>query len=429
MKNKNSWFKVPQFAVVLLTIVSMMCTLNYGASAQSGVRTVTGVVVDNRGEVVPGASVIVVGGDNDAIRGTITDESGKFSLSVTSTDEGFEVTFIGMKAEFVKLTTANTYNVSMEEDTHQLKDVVVTGVFERKANSYTGAVTTVTAEELKLVGNTNVLSSLSIIDPSFMIVENLSAGSNPNALPEIQMRGQSGFDNNEPLFILDGFETTLTTVMDLDMNMVQSVTLLKDATAKAIYGAKAANGVVVIETKRPEAGKLRVSYTGSVDVEAPDLSSYNLTNASEKLQAEQLAGFYTSDNVQTQIRLDNTYTDMLQKIEAGVNTDWMNQPLRVGVGQKHSVYLDGGNGSTTYQANLAYNQVNGVMEESQRKTINGSLSIVYRTDKFMFRNKLSVDDNRSQESPYGTFKQYTKHYAIYYNLSKVSHHFARSSGS
>lgn len=407
MKMQNSWLKVPKCLVALLTIISLMCSLNYGVSAQSGVRTITGVVKDIRGEVIPGASVIVVVEKDQPIRGTATDENGAFKLSVTSMDKAFEVSFVGMETQQVSITSSNEYTVVMDEDSQLLKDVVVTGVFERKANSYTGAVTTVTAEDLQLVGNTNVLQSLSVIDPSFMIVENLSAGSNPNALPEIQMRGQSGFDNNEPLFILDGFETTLTAIMDLDMNMVNSVTLLKDATAKAIYGAKAANGVVVVETKRPEKGKLRVSYTGSVDVETPDLSSYNLTNAEEKLQAEKLAGFYTSENAWTQINLDQTYTKMLQKVEAGVNTDWMAQPLRNGVGQKHSVYLDGGDGATTYQANIAYNQVNGVMDESYRKTINGSLSIVYRTDKFMFRNKLSVDDNRTQESPYGTFSQYT----------------------
>lgn len=407
MKMQNFLVRVPRYMMALITVISLMCSLNYGASAQSGVRTITGVVKDSRGEVIPGASVIVVVEKDQPIRGTATNQNGEFSLSVSQYDKAFEVSYVGLETQQIAITSANSYIIQMEEDAQQLKDVVVTGVFERKANSYTGAVTTVTAEDLQLVGNTNVLQSLSVIDPSFMVVENLSAGSNPNALPEIQMRGQSGFDNNEPLFILDGFETTLTAIMDLDMNMVQSVTLLKDATAKAIYGAKAANGVVVVETKRPEKGKLRVSYTGSVDVETPDLSSYNLTNAEEKLQAEKLAGFYDSENAMTQISLDQTYTNMLQKIEAGVNTDWMAQPLRTGVGQKHSVYLDGGDGATTYQANLAYNQVNGVMDESFRKTINGSLSIVYRTDKFMFRNKLSVDDNRTQESPYGTFAQYT----------------------
>ena len=108
--------------------------------------------------------------------------------------------------------------------------------------------------------------SLKSLDPSFLQIENLGAGSNPNALPDFQMRGSSTVADvqgeyassaNQPLFILDGFESELTKIMDLDMNLVQSVTLLKDATAKAIYGAKAANGVIVIETRRPESGRIR----------------------------------------------------------------------------------------------------------------------------------------------------------------------------
>ena len=139
------------------------------------------------------------------------------------------------------------------------------------------------------------------------------------------MRGQTGFaevaseyqeNPNQPLFILDGFETTLTKILDLDMNLVESVTLLKDATAKAIYGAKAANGVVVIETKQPEKGKMRITYTGSLDVEAPDLSSYDLCNAREKLQAEYLAGFYTTESATDQMALDQKYSDMVRRIEA-----------------------------------------------------------------------------------------------------------------
>lgn len=125
------------------------------------------------------------------------------------------------------------------------------------------------------------------------------------------------------------------------MNLVASVTLLKDAAAKAIYGAKAANGVVVIETVRPQEGRLRVSYTGSADITVPDLTSYNLCNASEKLQAEVLAGKYTANNPAEQARLDAVYNELYNEVARGVDTYWLSQPLRTGVGQKHSLYIDG----------------------------------------------------------------------------------------
>ena len=120
-----------------------------------------------------------------------------------------------------------------------------------------------------MVGNKNILESLRTLDPAFNIIENNQYGSDPNRLPDIEIRGKSsivgfkeqfGQDPNQPLFILDGFETTLATIMDLSLDRVASVTILKDAASTAIYGSKAANGVVVVETKSPERGRLRLSY-------------------------------------------------------------------------------------------------------------------------------------------------------------------------
>lgn len=126
-------------------------------------------------------------------------------------------------------------------------------------------------------------------------MDNALSGSNPNKMPDVEIRGKSsvaglkeeyGSDPNQPLFILDGFETTLETVMNLNMNRVASVTLLKDAASTAIYGSKAANGVVVIETKAPVKGKLQISYKGDYSLDFADLSDYNLMNSREKLEFE-----------------------------------------------------------------------------------------------------------------------------------------------
>ena len=110
------------------------------------------------------------------------------------------------------------------------------------------------------------------------------------------LRDELDADPNQPLFILDGFESTLAAINDLDINRVASITILKDAASTAIYGSKAANGVIVVETVKPEAGKLQVSYTGNMNLSIPDLSSYNLMNAREKLEFERLAGRYEPVN-------------------------------------------------------------------------------------------------------------------------------------
>ena len=143
---------------------------------------------------------------------------------------------------------------------------------------------------------------------------------------------------------------------DLDMNRVQSVTILKDAAAKAIYGSKAGNGVIVVETVRPKSGELKVYYTGDLNIEAPDLTGYNLMNAQEKLDFEVERGMYDNafnltDLQELQDRL-KLYRD---NIARGVDTYWLSQPLRTGIGQKHSLTLEGGDDRMRYQAGVSYN--------------------------------------------------------------------------
>lgn len=385
---------------------------------QTGNRDITGIVTDDLGEPLPGATVTNVQqkGERETFI-AITDMNGHFKLTLSRDVRQVEVSYIGFIPKVVNLTNASSYEVQLKQESNAIDEVVVTGAFERKANTYTGAVTTVKGEDLKKVGNANVLQSLKNIDPSFVQIENLGAGSNPNATPDYQMRGSSSISQvqgqyasnaNQPLFILDGFETTLTKILDLDMNQVESVTTLKDATAKAIYGSKAANGVVVIETIKPESGRLRVTYTGSMSLEVPDLTSYNLTNAEEKLETEMMAGIFTSENAQTQITLNQTYTSKLREILAGVNTDWLAQPVRNGFGHKHSLYLEGGDKAMQYGVNLSYNRIGGAMKGSDRSILSGGVTLSYRIKNFQFRDKLSIDYNDSHNSPYGTFSTYAR---------------------
>lgn len=383
------------------------------AQPQTKEITIRGKVSDKTRQPLPGATVLIKG----TSFGAATDANGEYRLTFPEQEDVvFIFSFIGMKSRELAYAGQTELNVTLEEEELEVDEVVVTGMFTRKANTYTGSVVSIKSEELKRVGNANLINSLKSLDPSFMVVENLQAGSNPNALPDIQMRGQTGLSNigneyqhsaNQPLFILDGFETTLTKILDLDMNMVESVTLLKDATAKAMYGSKAANGVVVIELIRPAKGQMKINYTGSLDIQAPDLASYDLLNASEKIQAEINAGFYTSDNAQTQINLNQMLTELRRQVEAGVDTYWLSKPLRVGTGHKHSLYLEGGDDHMLYGVDLSYQGVTGVMKGSDRKTVSGGVTLSYRKENLIFRNKLSVDGNQSEDSPYGSFALYT----------------------
>lgn len=382
--------------------------------------TLSGKVIDKDKNPLPGVSVFIKG----TTVGVATDVGGDFKIDLPGSEHLTLVfSFVGMKQKEVKVTDTKPLTVVLEEDVAEMDEVVVNGIFTRSSNSFTGSVITVSKEKLLQVSNQNVFQSLKNLDPSLMIFDNMEFGSDPNKMPKMQLRGTSSFDlgstggvdlkgtygsdPNEPLFILDGFEATSQKIMDLDMNRIESLTILKDASAKAIYGSKAANGVIVIETKKTTDGQLRVSYTGSVDISVPDLSSYDLVNAAEKLEIEKAARIY-APTVNNPTGLPEKYNRILSAVLAGVNTDWLAKPLRTGVGNKHAVSVELGSESLRVIADLSYNKIRGVMKGSERTNTAGSIMLSYRHKKFNFRNILNVTSNVSDDSPYGSFSEYAK---------------------
>ena len=378
--------------------------------------TLSGTVRDKDGQTLPGVSVVIKG----TSLGGATDIDGKYRFTVPLAKDMILIfSFVGMETKEVVYKGESTLDVTLDSDITEMAEVVVTGIFTRKADSYTGAVTTIKKEELQRVGKQNVLQSLKNIDPSYQVLENNEFGSDPNKVPDIQMRGASNFSDmkdkyqtnpNQPLFIVDGFEQSIEKVMDMDMNRVASITLLKDATAKALYGSKGATGVVVIETVTPEAGKMRVSYSGNLSIQAPDLGSYDLANAAEKLEIEKRAGVYTDKlgRPDVQQQYDEKYNEYYKEILRGVDTYWLEKPLRVGVGHKHSLNFEGGDDIIRYSIDFSYNKVAGVMKGSDREVISGGFNFQYRYGKFIFRDQLSVTFNKADESPYGAFSEYAK---------------------
>lgn len=377
-----------------------------------------GSVKDKDGMPLPGVTVLLKG----TTIGTATDQDGKYNMEIPKTGKIVLIySFIGMETKEVAWKGENTLDVVLEEEAASLDEVVVTGYFQRKSESFTGSASTYRSKELKMVGKQNVLQSLKTLDPAFNIKESLEFGSDPNRMPNMEIRGKTSVvgleqeyaqDPNQPLFILDGFETSLESVVDLNMERVESITLLKDAASTAIYGSRAANGVVVIETKRPEPGELRVSYTGDFSVTMPDLTVYNLMNASEKLQFEQLAGVYSLregivPNPETQWQLDELYNYRKHKVESGVNSYWLSEPVRTGFVHKHNLYLEGGDQSMRYGIGVSYGGTQGVMLESSRDVFSGNVDLIYRKGKISFTNKLTLDYIKTSD-PDVDFEQYAK---------------------
>jgi len=397
------------------------------------INKILGRVVDIGGKPLPGVNITT---DNPDIYGT-TDTNGDFDINISSGKIVNNVffSFIGLK----KLAVAfkgSRLKVIMENDSKDLDEVVVTGLVTHDAKSFTGDASVYKGEDLKTVGRQNIIKSLSLLDPSVSIVENSVMGSDPNTLPQIRFRGESSFqgfenidksglvsDPNQPLFILDGYQTTLATILDMDMNRVESVTVLKDAAAGAIYGSRAANGVIVVKTIQPKEGQLKISYGLNMDISLPDLSSYNLLTAKENLELYNKLGMYRADDG----TLQPAYNQIARWVAQGVNTDWLSQPVQNSIGYKHSLNLSGGDQRMRYSTDLNYSNNQGVMKGSYRDNYGLSTQLSYNlNDKLFVSNRLSIGQTNSKESPYGSFTQYTtinSFYPIYDKNGKLNKYY------
>ncbi len=395
---------------------------------QQEVIKVSGKVISKSKEPLPGVTVQLKG----YTIGTSTNERGEYTLSFPKMDKPVILlfSFVGMKDIEVSYTGQKTISVTMEEMAEELESVVVTGYNNIKSSSFTGNAVTVKKEELLKASKSNVIKALQTFDPSFRIKENNVWGSDPNALPEVYIRGESGIaatkqldrdplsksnlvDNpNLPTFIMDGFEISVTKLYDFDPNRIESITILKDAAATALYGSRAANGVVVITTVTPKAGKLNVSYNFVGDVTMPDLSDYNLLNAKEKLETERLAGCYMvnpENNYQSdEYRLQQEYNLKLAAVRRGVDTYWLSQPLHTVFNHKHSIYVDGGNENFRFGIDLQYTKQDGIMKGSNRDRLGAGIFIQYTYKSLSIKNNTSFQLTKSAESPYGNFADYAK---------------------
>ena len=380
-----------------------------------------GWVRDKKKEPLPGVTVRMVG----VSLGTATNAQGWFAIDLPVTKGEVEFSFVGYKKQKIAFTEkTDTLQIVMEEDMHQVDEVVVTGIFNKPKESFTGAVTAISKEDIKMHYSRNILQTLANIDPSLRIMQDNKNGSNPNVLPEIQLRGASSIlditdlenqtsrpEYNRPLFIMDGFEVDMERVMDLNENEIESITVLKDAGATSLYGSRGANGVIVITTMNFHPGKLKIMYEGRVNVQIPDLNTYdNLMTAKEKFETEKMYGVWDKANMGFLLPNGKTRQEAHDEIEAaiarGVNYDWIKLPTRTGVGQTHILRFMGGEDAWTYGVDLSYQSTIGVMKGSERINFNGTMNLGYRKNKWNIRESLSVGVNNNQDSPYGDFSNY-----------------------
>jgi len=377
---------------------------------------VQGKITDVHKHPLPGVTVVIKG----TTVGVTSDEEGHFRLSVPGRDATTLVfSFVGMQRKEVVWNGQPQLNIVLEEEISEMDEVVVTGIFKKARESYTGSVSTITAEDLQVHRGQNLLQTLKNADASLNFMVNNLAGSNPNTLPQINIRGNSSLPMsveefnksasnavNTPLIIMDGFEISLEKLMDYNDDEIASINILKDAAATAIYGSRGSNGVIVVVTKQPEPGKLRVSAEAGIDLEVPDLSSYDLLNAREKLELEKEVGLYDSKDPETDLLYKEIYNQRLRNVLSGMSTDWIDKPIRTGVGSHFNLRLEGGSEQFRWSATANYKNTQGAMENSYRRIFNGSTTLMYSVKNLIFKNYTSYGVSRGRESNYGSFSNY-----------------------
>ncbi len=426
----------PKVKMGILFLLFLVTSIAY--AQEKTIPVVKGVVKNDAGELLIGASI--------SIRGTktFTTSKGDGTFLLNNVPEGaiLNISYVGHTRTEIKLKPGQTeVTVRMVPSSSTLNEVVVnTGLYKRPTGNFTGAAKSFSGEELKMVNPSNVLQALATLEPSVRIEQDNVLGNDPNALPIIQIRGQNNLpvgtqgsasasatpdsngdimssyllNPNQPLIILDGFQTTLQTIYDMDINRIASITVLKDAAASTAYGSKAANGVIVVETKQPITGRTQISYSINMSTEIADLTSYHLLDANGLLEAQRLAGVYSDPNNHfNDVALKQWYDYRLYQAQSGVNTYWLSQPLRTGLSSNHSLNMSGGGKSIRYALSLSYGNGVGVMKGSGRDRFGLNYNLTYVNRSIRFSNNTSISYNRGNATPWGGFGQYASQFPFF----------------
>ncbi len=374
-----------------------------------------GKIASEDGKPLIGATIILIsGGGNSRIS---SNNLGEFSLQVRANSE-LVISMLGYESQNIQVLNRKAISIVLKEQTSVIQETVVTGFGTKKRESFTGASTTITKEQLDQFNNRNIFSIIENLDPAFKIKENLVDGSNPNVIPDITVRGQNMVSGaeigtrgkyalNSPLIIMDGMQVGMEYLYDFDINRIETITLLKDASATSLYGSRGANGVLVIETRLPKQGKLSVSYGLRPSTTVVDLSDYNLMNASQKLEYEKLIGTYDSESPYTNTALHNVYGDRYADVLSGVNTDWLYQPVQTTTSLNHSLRVEGGKDEVRYSIDGSYGDTKGAIKESGRRRAGAGFNLMYRlANKFSFRNVANFSSSLANNSPYENLQTY-----------------------
>ncbi|RRB02245.1 TonB-dependent receptor [Larkinella rosea] len=321
---------------------------------QPAEETITGTIADEKGEGLPGVSIIVKGTQ----RGTTTDGNGQFRIQVPDKAAVLVFSYVGYLTQEIPVGTKTVLNVTLVTDEKTLSEIIVVGYGTQKKRDLTGAISSISSKDIAETPSANFLANA---QGRLAGVDIVRANGAPGSNPTIRIRGNRSINaSNNPLYVIDGIPTDVN-INDFNPNDIESMEVLKDASAVAIYGSRGANGVILITTKRGKEGKTVLSYDGYYGVKKAK-KDLNLMNGEEFVRYARISRGLAPDNAsQDASLLSSVEIDNLAK---GLSTNWLDLILRDGVQQSHQLSASGGSKNTTYYLSGSFFDEKGVMQKS-----------------------------------------------------------------
>lgn len=363
------------FRVVLAGVLMIFSFMVYAQE-----RIVTGKVYDSSGESIIGASVMVQG----TMQGVVTDIDGAFQLKVQPS-QSLVISFLGYQNVILPVGNKNNFKIILEEDSKKLDEVVVVGYATQKKVNLTGSVASVSAKDIQDIPVANTTTLLQGRLPGLVLTQNGAQAGNDN--PEIRIRGIGTFGNNNPMVLIDGVEGSISQIAEIPSADIESISVLKDAASAAIYGVRAANGVILITTKRGQASsKVKISYSGSYTLQTPGI-------------VPDYVDGYNWALMKNEVSTGTFSPEALQKLQDGsdpdhyANTNWLDAVLRNASMHQHHLSVSGGNENTRFMTSVAYSNQDGIMMKTGVERFSFRSNIDTRYKRFTFGLNLSGNKN------------------------------------
>ena len=378
-KRANLYLAALLGATTPLLATPALAAQNYSQATMQQQNSCKGNVKDSNGEPIIGATIRIEGKTG----GTVTDIDGNFTLENVKTGAKITISSIGCKSKTI-VWKGGPIQVTMQNDTNVLQETVVVGYGVQKKANLTGSVSAITAKDIEGVPVANTATLLQGRMTGVNITMNGAQAGDDN--PEIRVRGVGTFGNSNPMVLIDGVEGTLSQLSDISPADIENISVLKDAASAAIYGVRAANGVILITTKKGSAGSIKVNYGGSYSIQSATvlpklLDSYNWAVMRNEINP----GTY-----------DQT---ALNKLKDGsdpehyANTDWIDEVMQTGHMQQHSLSVSGGSENIQFMTSINYSDQKGIMKETGVRKLGFRSNVNSKYKRFSFGLNLAGNFN------------------------------------